>query len=370
MRPITSLGLQRKTSVRTRESRAARACLVWCFRPRRLRREPRARAQFQLGRAADPVEQLLPLPRPRRGGAQGGPAPRSREAATAELPETPGKARDRARQPRGQRADPPRVVDGPRRRHAAAGHAPRADRPTTSTMLKRWIEAGAEYQPHWSFIAPADPMPPQATHDATVVNDIDRFIGAKLDAARAHAGAGGRPRDADPPRHVHADGPARDAGRGRSVPRRHRAERLRASRRPPARLAGVRRAPGDRMARRRALRRLRRLSRRRVSAPALAVARLGHRGVQREPAVRRVRHRAARRRLARRRDESAAHRDRRSAACTGARPRTASSTRSTASSTSSTVRTRSARRSWACRSGARAATTTSSTRSATSTTTR
>ena len=51
--------------------------------------------------------------------------------------------------------------------------------------------------------------------------------------------------------------------------------------------AGLRRADGDRVARRGAFRGLRRLSRRRIPARDVAVARLGDRGVQREPAVRR-----------------------------------------------------------------------------------
>ena len=48
-------------------------------------------------------------------------------------------------------------------------------------MLKRWVEAGAEYQPHWSTIAPARPDPP-ALHDAGWVrNSLDRFVLAKLE---------------------------------------------------------------------------------------------------------------------------------------------------------------------------------------------
>jgi hypothetical protein len=48
-------------------------------------------------------------------------------------------------------------------------------------MLKRWVAAGAEYQPHWSFIAPVrSPLP--AVKDARWVrNPIDRFILAGLE---------------------------------------------------------------------------------------------------------------------------------------------------------------------------------------------
>lgn len=48
-------------------------------------------------------------------------------------------------------------------------------------LLKRWIASGAEYQPHWSFIAPANPQPPAVRNKAWVRNPIDRFILAKLE---------------------------------------------------------------------------------------------------------------------------------------------------------------------------------------------
>ncbi|MEO8498355.1 MAG: DUF1549 domain-containing protein, partial [Planctomycetota bacterium] len=49
-------------------------------------------------------------------------------------------------------------------------------------MLKRWITAGAEYQAHWSFIAPQRPEPLAVKNEAWVKNEIDRFVLAKLEA--------------------------------------------------------------------------------------------------------------------------------------------------------------------------------------------
>jgi hypothetical protein len=50
--------------------------------------------------------------------------------------------------------------------------------------LVRWIEEGAEYQPHWSLIAPTRPKPPAAgTRAAWVRNPIDAFVLARLAAA-------------------------------------------------------------------------------------------------------------------------------------------------------------------------------------------
>src|SRR5262249_29522611 len=47
--------------------------------------------------------------------------------------------------------------------------------------LRRWIAAGAEYQPHWSYIPPQRvPLPP-VKNAAWVRNPIDRFILAELE---------------------------------------------------------------------------------------------------------------------------------------------------------------------------------------------
>ena len=50
-------------------------------------------------------------------------------------------------------------------------------------LIRRWIEEGAEYQPHWSFLAPVRPAVPQVKNAAWVRNPIDAFVLAKLEAA-------------------------------------------------------------------------------------------------------------------------------------------------------------------------------------------
>ncbi len=50
-------------------------------------------------------------------------------------------------------------------------------------LLRKWIASGAEYQPHWSFIAPARPALPKVKNEAWAKNPIDRFVLAKLEAA-------------------------------------------------------------------------------------------------------------------------------------------------------------------------------------------
>lgn len=49
-------------------------------------------------------------------------------------------------------------------------------------LLREWIESGAEYQAHWSFIAPAVQRPPVVKDQAWVRNPIDNFVLARLEA--------------------------------------------------------------------------------------------------------------------------------------------------------------------------------------------
>jgi hypothetical protein len=46
------------------------------------------------------------------------------------------------------------------------------------SVLRKWIEQGAEYKPHWAFIAPVKSAPPHVT--GTVRNPIDQFVLARL----------------------------------------------------------------------------------------------------------------------------------------------------------------------------------------------
>jgi hypothetical protein len=47
-------------------------------------------------------------------------------------------------------------------------------------ILRRWIDEGAEYKPHWSFIAPQRPTPPALSDGSGALNPIDNFIIARL----------------------------------------------------------------------------------------------------------------------------------------------------------------------------------------------
>ena len=92
-------------------------------------------------------------------------------------------------------------------------------------LFKAWIEQGAEWREHWSFVTPTRPVFPQVS-DAGVKNPIDAFIRerlAKAELASAH--------EADrltliPPRHARPDRPAAVARRGGCLRDRRSARRV------------------------------------------------------------------------------------------------------------------------------------------------
>ena len=49
------------------------------------------------------------------------------------------------------------------------------------SMLRQWIEAGAQYEDHWSYIAPQRPEIPAVVDEAWCRTDIDRFILSRLE---------------------------------------------------------------------------------------------------------------------------------------------------------------------------------------------
>ena len=53
--------------------------------------------------------------------------------------------------------------------------------PEQIELIKRWIDQGAKYQGHWSFVTPVRPELPQVKTQASVKNPIDNFILARLE---------------------------------------------------------------------------------------------------------------------------------------------------------------------------------------------
>lgn len=54
-------------------------------------------------------------------------------------------------------------------------------KPEEIALIERWINEGAKYEKHWSFIAPKRPALPEVQETAAVRNEIDRFVIARLE---------------------------------------------------------------------------------------------------------------------------------------------------------------------------------------------
>ncbi|MFM2221447.1 MAG: hypothetical protein RLZZ553_1195 [Verrucomicrobiota bacterium] len=67
--------------------------------------------------------------------------------------------------------DPDEVMPPPERVHQIS--------PSELKVLTRWINEGAKYEPHWSFIAPKRPAMPQVSNSSWVKNPIDSFIATR-----------------------------------------------------------------------------------------------------------------------------------------------------------------------------------------------
>jgi hypothetical protein len=53
-------------------------------------------------------------------------------------------------------------------------------------LLRRWIEQGAKFAAHWSFVAPQPPALPEVKQTDWPTNDLDRFILARLEREGLH----------------------------------------------------------------------------------------------------------------------------------------------------------------------------------------
>ncbi len=51
------------------------------------------------------------------------------------------------------------------------------------TLIKKWIEQGAKYKPHWAFIPPTQKQVPTVEHENWPVNEIDYFVLNKIESA-------------------------------------------------------------------------------------------------------------------------------------------------------------------------------------------
>jgi hypothetical protein len=57
-------------------------------------------------------------------------------------------------------------------------------KPEQKALLKKWVAAGAEYEPHWAFVAPVKASLPAVKNSQWVKNSVDNFILARLEAEK------------------------------------------------------------------------------------------------------------------------------------------------------------------------------------------
>lgn len=97
-----------------------------------------------------------------------------RDAAIAANAIVPGKPDESELIRRLFTADPDEVMPPPKQ--------PKQMTVPQKELLRKWVQSGAEYQLHWSFIAPVRPSPPAVKNSAWVRNPVDAFILAKLES--------------------------------------------------------------------------------------------------------------------------------------------------------------------------------------------
>lgn len=49
-------------------------------------------------------------------------------------------------------------------------------------LIRQWIEEGAKWQPHWSFVPPERPDTPKVQDEKWAIHDLDRFVLARLES--------------------------------------------------------------------------------------------------------------------------------------------------------------------------------------------
>ena len=54
--------------------------------------------------------------------------------------------------------------------------------PEEQALLRRWVEQGAEFQEHWSYVPPGRPAPPEVSDESWPTNPIDRFVLSRIEA--------------------------------------------------------------------------------------------------------------------------------------------------------------------------------------------
>ena len=165
-------------------SRRPRLALAWmilaALTARSVGAEGGETGRLQPRRPADPLGELLPLPRSRQGAPQGRPAARHQGRARRErdgavvVPGNPASELYR------------RVVADDPEEQMPPKESGRSLTAAQVETLKAWIEQGAEWKGHWAYIPPARPaVPARRRPGRSSGTPIDRFVLAQARRARA-----------------------------------------------------------------------------------------------------------------------------------------------------------------------------------------
>ena len=97
-----------------------------------------------------------------------------REQAVATGSIVPGKATESSLLSRIHETDPDTQMPPPKSNRRLS--------PEQKEILERWINEGATYSPHWSFVTPTKPNLPEVKNANWIRNAIDRFVLGKLES--------------------------------------------------------------------------------------------------------------------------------------------------------------------------------------------
>ena len=155
--------------------------------------------QLQPRHPADPLEQLLCLPRAGRKQRETKFHFDTKEGAFAKAGViVPGNAAESLLIEMITHPDPEERMPPPDSGHALTDKQ--------IELLKRWIDEGAKWDTHWAYTAPVRPTPPAPSRADWVRNPIDQFILARLEREGLEPSPEADKDDAAAPRHLDLTG--------------------------------------------------------------------------------------------------------------------------------------------------------------------
>lgn len=79
-----------------------------------------------------------------------------------------------------------RVLSSEPQTRMPQGEAAKPLTPAQLALLQQWVDEGAQYEPHWAYVAPGKPTPPATKDTAWPRNPVDAFLLADLEKQGLH----------------------------------------------------------------------------------------------------------------------------------------------------------------------------------------